>query len=216
MIAPIKPDHTPAPTKTAPEWHARFFEMLPAIRRQAHMSFHDLQPHTRREAVDEVVALVVVAVARLAELGKLDLAYPTPLAQFAIKQVRDGRQVGCRHTVRDVMSRYAQQQRSFRVGRLDHFDAEDNAWLQILVEDKRATPADTAACRIDFAAWLGLLSARRHKIAQVLATGESTSAVARQFRVSPARISQIRRELHQIWQQFQGEELPPARQLVPA
>jgi hypothetical protein len=73
-----------------------------------------------------------------------------------------------------------------------------------------------AASRIDFAAWLGMLSARRRKIAQVLAMGESTSAVARRFRVSPARISQIRRELHQIWQRFQGEELPSARQAVPA
>jgi hypothetical protein len=83
------------------------------------------------------------------------------------------------------------------------------------VDDKRATPADTAASRIDFAAWLDRLSARRRKIAQVLATGESTSAAARRFRVSP-RISQIRRELHQVWQRYQGEELLPARQAVPA
>jgi hypothetical protein len=211
MIA-IKPTHSPTALSTL-DWHARFFEMLPAIRRQARISFRDLPRHTRPEAIDEVIANVLVAVARLAELGKLELAYPTPLARFAIQQVRDGRQVGCRHSVRDVMSRYAQQQKGFRLGRLDHFDEAENAWMEVLVEDRRATPADTAASRIDFAAWLARLSARRRRIAKVLATGETTQVAARRFRVSAARISQIRRELHDTWRRFQGE-VPQGRSQV--
>jgi hypothetical protein len=37
------------------------------------------------------------------------------------------------------------------VGRLDHFDSQENCWREILVEDQQATPADTAASRLDFA-----------------------------------------------------------------
>jgi transposase-like protein len=73
------------------------------------------------------------------------------------------------------------------------------------VEDKRATPADVAACRIDFAEWLRRLTARLRKIALALAAGETTSAAARMFGVTPARISQIRQWLKESWEAFQGE-----------
>jgi hypothetical protein len=70
---------------------------------------------------------------------------------------------------------------------------------------KRATPADVAACRIDFAEWLRRLTARLRRIALALAAGETTSAAARMFGVSPARISQIRDLLKRSWEAFQGE-----------
>ena len=81
----------------------------------------------------------------------------------------------------------------------------ENAWQEIVVEDKRATPADTAACRLDFAAWLVRLPERHRRVAELLAASETTTAVARHVGLTPARISQIRRELHDAWRTFQGE-----------
>jgi hypothetical protein len=52
------------------------------------------------------------------------------------------------------------------------------------VENKRATPADIAACRIDFTAWLRLLPTVRRKIALALASGETTCAAAKKFGVT--------------------------------
>lgn len=69
------------------------------------------------------------------------------------------------------------------------------------MEDKRATPAEIA----DFEDWLSSLSRRQRKFANLLATGESTTAAARRFDVSLGRISQIRRELEYSWRAFQGE-----------
>ena len=100
-------------------------------------------------------------------------------------QVRQGRQVGTRLNVRDVTSRYAQQQKGFHVERLDQFNEEENCWQEIVVEDKKSTPADVAITRIDFADWLGKMSALRRKIAQCLATGESTFEAARAIRREP-------------------------------
>ena len=40
---------------------------------------------------------------------------------------------------------------------------------------------------------------------EALATGETTKKAAKRFRVTPGRISQLRRELQQNWQDFQGE-----------
>jgi hypothetical protein len=52
-----------------------------------------------------------------------------------------------------------------------------------------AGPAEVAAWRIDFAEWLRRLTARLRKIALALAAGETTTAAARLFDVSPARIA---------------------------
>ena len=73
------------------------------------------------------------------------------------------------------------------------------------MEDRSAGPAEVAATRIDFGDWLGTLSGKQRRIANTLATGESTGGAARKHRVSPARISQFRRELMEAWLSFQGE-----------
>ena len=76
--------------------HERFLAMLPRIRRQALIAFRDRGAEARQELAAEVVANAFCAYTRLVRRGKHDLAYPTPLAQFAIRQVRDGRRVGGR------------------------------------------------------------------------------------------------------------------------
>jgi hypothetical protein len=82
----------------------------------------------------------------------------------------------------------------------------DDEWKEVLIEDRRATPAEVAASRIDFADWLGTMSALRRKIAQCLARGESTLDAARRFALTPGRISQLRREFQASWQAFHGEQ----------
>ena len=78
-------------------------------------------------------------------------------------------------------------------------------WQDIVVEDKTATPADIVATRIDFADWLKSLGRKKRRIAKTLATGESTQATARKFKLCPGRISQVRSELRDAWHEFQGE-----------
>ena len=188
----------------ASAWHAGFLALEPAIRRKAKITFRNLAPELREEMVAEVVAGAMVAYARLFERGKVELAFASPLARFAIGQVLSGRTVGNRRRIREVLSEYAQQQNGFQVERLDCFDKEERCWREIVVEDKRTTPADVAACRIDFASWLQLLPIRRRQVALALAAGETTSAVAKRFGLTPARISQLRRWLKQSWDSFEG------------
>jgi hypothetical protein len=202
MIAMNEPHYS---ISTEPSSHAAFVAMLPAIRRAAQISFRKIRPELRDDLVEEVVANAFVAYARLVERGQVDRALPSPLARFAIAQVRAGRRVGNRLRIRDVMSGYAQFKKEFFVERLDSFDDEEDCWQEILVEDKRATPAEVAACRIDFAEWLRRLTARLRKIALALASGETTKGAAELFGLSPARISQLREWLKKSWEAFQGE-----------
>ena len=83
-----------AASKSTPDWHELFLRMLPAIRQHARIAFRHCNPEAREEAVQAVVCNACVAIARLAELGKLDIAYPGPLARYGVAQVRDGRMTG--------------------------------------------------------------------------------------------------------------------------
>jgi hypothetical protein len=199
-----------------PPWHTGFLAMMPLIVRYARVYFRHFNPEARAEAVAECLANALVAYVRLVELDKVSLAYPTVLARYAVAQIKDGRRVGGRLNIRDVLSAHCQQKKNIIVERLDHYDAEEECWKEALVEDRRAGPADTAAIRMDFAAWLRVLPSRLRMITKVLANGETTNAAARRFSVSPGRVSQIRGELCRAWHMYQGEivETPVAAKAV--
>jgi len=203
MIAFAKPTTR---TRTALELQSKFLELFPSLRRQARVAFRNEPPERRQDLVAEVLANCWVAYVRLMERGLDDRIFPTPLAQYAIRQVRAGRKTGSRLNVRDVSSEYAQRSRGFHVERLDRYDRDDQEWKELIVEDRKAGPAATAACRIDFHDWLASLPRKLRRIAETLASGESTKTAARRSRLSPGRISQLRRELEKSWESFHGEE----------
>ena len=173
-------DSTPQPTS------ALFEQMLPTIERYARHAFRRIREEQREELVAEVVANAFVAFCRLVERNKGDLAYPTVLARFAVKQVCSGRKVGTKLNVLDVSSLYAQRQKGIRVQSLQDAQQDNGSWQDVLVEDKRATPADIAAVRIDYANWLKSLSTRNRKVAALLSSGESTQKAAKRFSISSA------------------------------
>jgi hypothetical protein len=194
------------PKPATPDWHEAFLRMLPAIRQHARIAFRHYDPEAREEAVQAVVCNACVAIARLAEVGKLDLAYASVLARFGVAQVKDGRMTGSHLNIKDVMSSYCQRLKGVVVERIDHFDEEENCWQQAVVQDTRSAPVpDIVAFRCDFADWLGSLPRRNRRIAEYLSLGNRTSDAARKFRVSQGRVSQLRRELAESWKTFTGD-----------
>ena len=200
MIAHAKPSRS---EKSLSAWHEKFLAMMSIIRTGA---FRHLGPEAREEAVQAVLYNTCAAYARLVELGKADLAYPTVLARYGVAQVKDGRRLGGHLNCKDVSSEYCQRAKGLSLERLDKYDSKEDVWQKAIIEDRHAGPAEVAATRIDFSAWLGLLPRRLRKIATFLASGETTTAAAKRFRVSQGRISQIRRQLFEAWHRFQGDE----------
>jgi hypothetical protein len=188
-------------------WHEGFLRLLPAIRLHATVSFRRWDSESRAEAIQNCICNAAIAYARLYELGKVELAYAGALGRYAVAQTRQGRIVGNRTNVRDVSSSYAQSKKGLVLERLDHFDKTEESWEEIVIEDRHAGPFDIVRTKLDFRAWLRSLPIRLRRIAKFLAGGETTAAAATKFGVSPARISQIRSELLQAWQRFQGEAL---------
>jgi len=189
-------EHVSSPTSPA------FETLLPSIERFAAHAFRNVRTARREELVADVITIAYVAFRRLVGRGLVSLVYPTALAKFAVRQVRNGRQVGCSQNVRDAMSALAQRKHGFSVLPLPPHAAPGD-W-EALVEDRRANPADIAACRIDFRDWLARLKRFKRQVALQLAAGATTGDAARHFRLSLARVSQLRQELRADWDAFQG------------
>jgi hypothetical protein len=201
MIAPLRTNCLADETESV---NQRFLALLPQIQRQAQIALRGLRPEARDELTQEVTANAFCAFVQLVRRGRATLAYPTPLTDYAIRQIRSGRRVGCRLNVNDVLSGYAQRRKAFRVERLDNVDLAVGQWRAALVEDHHTPVDQQVAFRLDFPAWLSQLAPRQRRIAEFLAVGNSTSDAACRFRLSPARISQLRSWFRNHWEQFQG------------
>lgn len=180
------------------EWQRSFLELLPEIERRLRRAFHELTGDAKDEALQEATCHACRAYARLAQQKRGRVATAKSLARFAVRQFHAGRRVGHSMNINDVCSDYCQRRRGLRVQRLDL------SWQDMLIEDHTVTPAELAASRIDYPAFLDRLSARNRLIAETLASGEATSQVAKRFGISFGRVSQLRRELYLAWQQFHG------------
>jgi hypothetical protein len=192
--------------RPVPRWHKAFLAITPQIVGHARIAFCYLDTEAKQEAVQEVVCNALKAFVRLVQLGKANLAYPTVLAKYGVAQTRDHRKVGGHLNVHDVSSEYCQRLKGITGERLDKYDCEEECWQEVLVPDQTCTPAELAASRIDFPAWLRTLSRRDRKVAQFLAVGNRSSDAARKFGVCTGRISQIRKELAESWRRFVGDE----------
>jgi hypothetical protein len=183
-----------------------FVLIIPVIRNHARVSFCKMQPEEKEELIEECLANAFRAYARLLELGKHDLIYPTVLAKFAVKQVRSGRRVGGKLNCQDVLSLYAQKRKAIKIERLDRFDPEEQAWLEAVVEDTETPVPEQVAFRVDFPAWLKQYQVPKRRLAKTLALGYTTNEAARRFDLSASRISQLRRAFEKSWEAYQGEE----------
>ncbi len=194
---------SPAEESSTACWQSGFLGMLPTIKRILSYRFRNISDNeAREEALQEAECSACVAYARLASQGRAHVARPTSLAQYAVAHYWAGRRVGTALNIKDVCSVYCQRRKGARVRSLARWNAVQGGWREMLVEDRTASPADLAASRIDFAAFMASLSQRARRIAELLVIGESANHVAELLGVSAARISQIRRELQAAWESF--------------
>lgn len=183
-------------------WQAGFLKLLPAIQRDIQVAFRKLKGDHREEAVQEAICHCCLAYARLCRQGRPHVANATSLSRYAVLQYRVGRRIGNPMNIKDAMSSYCRYKKGVRVESLQQRLPSSDLWQEILVENAHVTPADLAASRIDYPQWLSTLGTFRRRIAEALATGETTKRAARLFRLSPTRISQLRRELMAAWEAF--------------
>ncbi len=189
-------------------WQAGFLSLLPAIQTHARIQFRRLPAERREEAIREAIASACISYQLLAARGKLRVAHPGPLADFAVRHVRTGRHVGGHQdAARDVLSPVAHQRHGVRLRSIDQIQPGSHTrdWMALAVADRNDSIPDTAAFRIDFAQWLRSQSRRDRRIIRYLIRGDRTCEIAGRLKISPSRVSQLRRKYEQAWRMYQGE-----------
>jgi hypothetical protein len=83
-----------------------------------------------------------------------------------------------------------------------HGQEQHDAYEERL-RDNTITPVpDQVVFRIDWPAFLRTLTGRERRMIRAMALSERTLDLSKQFEVSPARISQMRREFFEGWIRF--------------
>jgi hypothetical protein len=203
---------------SARDLHAQFLAILPRIERHARVYFRQLSAIKKEEALADVVALAWKWFCRLVERGKDVNAFVSALATYAARAVQNGRRLCGQLKAKDVLSERAQRRHGFRVEPLPlstrtcHEELNGlggqrqlDIYEERLQDNTRTPPDEQAAFRIDFPAWLRTRTHRDRRIINDMVVGERTMHLARRFGISPARVSQLRREYHQDWRRFTGE-----------
>jgi hypothetical protein len=202
---------------------ATFLSLLPRIQTHAQITFRAINcPDQKADKICETIALAWRWFRRLHEQGK-DISGFTMVFTYTIaRAVKSGRRLCGQEKARDVLSATAQQRHRFKVAFLPcstaashqhlyavpHGQHKHDAFEEMLHDDGRTPVPDQAAFRIDFPAWCQTLGERDRRLVYALMIGERTQDVARQFGLSPGRISQKRRQFHQDWHQFTADGEP--------
>ena len=179
-------------------WQSNFVAMLPEIQQKLRLAFCRLDHEAREDAMEEGIVHSLLAYLRLHEQGRADVATASSLAWYSSRQVKRGRPSAGSMNGKEPLSRYAQIGNGIQI-------EPHSKWIDMLVEDKRATVPDQVAAKLDVGAWFATLTKRMKEIAKDLAFGFSTSEVAKKYGVTAGRISQMRRMLEESWLMFQGE-----------
>ena len=193
-------------TASSADPHAAFLDVLPRLARVAAFHFRRVRcPDARADAVGETVALCWAWFARLADRGRRPHAFASALARFAALAVKSGRRLTGHERAAEALSPWAQARRRFAVARLPTAD-DGTGGVGEAVAANTVTPVpDQVQFRCDFPAWRNRLSAARRRVVDLLAVGHRTADVADAVGVSPARVSQLRRELAADYAAFCGD-----------
>ncbi len=190
--------------------HRQFEAALPSIDTALRYQFRRLPESHREEALADARAAAWAAWSGLLRRGKDPLAVGvTGIAANAARYVKNGRKVGNRNTgrgCRDIQHPAVRREHGLRVVAYEEVAGlHSGAWREWAAEDNRVTPAEEVCFRVDFQAWLAGLPARKRRMAELLAQGHGTGAVAKMLGVTPPAVSIARTWLEASWRAFQGE-----------
>ena len=215
----------PAPSAPTPagDLHAAFCSILPRIVLHGQIVFRGVKcPDSKEEALAEMVGLCWLWFLRLAAQGRDATEFVSALAVFAARAVRAGRRLNGQEKSKDVLSPVARYRHRFRVEPLPastrrpyeavygtvHGQQELDAFEERLHDNAVTPPPAAAAFRIDFPRWLLTRTERDRRLIADMVRDERTLDLAHRYGLSPARISQLRREFMVDWLRFCGERQP--------
>ena len=194
-------------SSNADGWQEGFLEMLPRIERYARRTFCKLCGEAKDDAVCEVIVSCLCAYCRLFQRNEVQRAFASTLVQYAVALYYSGRRVGTSQCSGDVYSRRPSRRSASSLLSIGAPQDQYGGWKEQLTDNHSTPIPDQVHFRIEFPRWLQAQTLRNRKIVEILSLGYTTAEVARQFRMSSGRVSQLRREFYESWNQFTGWKL---------
>jgi len=203
MIAIAKSNKTKA-HYTDEDIHAKFLELMPLITRIAKGAFQNYSYDRRADAIQSVLVSAFINIKQLAADGRLEDAYATPLARFGIYSYRVGRPAGIKSDALDV---FGERCRYLGRSKIKHYgiatEVTDSFESTATATDARYPVHKTVQIRIDFfQTWYRNQSPKDQKIIYDLAMGETTTDLAKKYKVTLGAVSQWRRKFANSWYEF--------------
>jgi hypothetical protein len=193
-----------------------FLALLPKLQKHAQIQFRSTACADRRaDKIAEVIALAWQWHVRLLERGKDVRQFTMVFIYLVVTAVKSGRRVTGMEKLKDVLSPRAQRRHGFVVdslsarpmpcqgGSLQREQKATSSYEERLHDNTVTPPADAAAFRIDFPQFLMTHSCRDRAVAMFLAQDHSAKEAAEEFKISPGRVTQLRKRWHKEWQAFQ-------------
>lgn len=184
--------------------HSSFLSILPRIELHARIFFRHVKcPNKKDDCIAEVAAIAWKWFQRLAEKGKDATQFVSALATLAARAVSSGRRLCGQSKAKDVLNELTQQRHSFTVSSLPNGSSlTGNVFDEALADNTVSPVPEQVAFRLDFPAWRLTRYERDRRLIDELMVGERTLDVAKRHGLSPARISQLRRDFHDDWLAF--------------
>lgn len=168
-----------------------FANQIPELTSMASAAFRHLDPEARAEAVQNTLALAWKAYEALIRQGRgSEDGIIKSCLWYSIRQTRAGRKAEGESRAKDVHKNAHRGRVSFEHAELKHFASDDTPIPEIV------------SFRIDVPAFLGTLTDRQRRMAELLMMGNTTSEVAREIGVTPGRVSQFRSEFYELFTVF--------------
>ena len=183
-------------------WQDGFLALLPRIDRHARRAFCNLRGEAKDDAVCEVIVSCLCAYCRLFQRNEVQRAFASTLARYAVALYYSGRRVGTSQCTGDVYSRRPNRRSASSLLSIGSPQDQYGSWKERLTDNHSTPIPDQVHFRIEFPRWLQAQTLRNRKIVETLSLGYTTAEVARQFRMSSGRVSQLRREFYESWNQF--------------
>ena len=186
---------------------AAFLAVLPVVCRHAQIQFRFVRcPHARDDLYQEALAYSLKWTRLLWSRGTDARDFPGALATYAVLAVRNGRRLCGMCPAKDALNPAAQARFGFTCEGLPAREpAVGNPLAAALACNTRSAVPAQVAFRIDFPAWLATRSARDRAIICALMCSVRTQDLAARYQLSPARVSQLRREFLASWLLFVGD-----------
>jgi hypothetical protein len=201
------------------ELQTQFLIILPRVELHGRIFFRCLTPDQKAELIQEMRALAWKWYLQLHKNGKNPSDFMKAFTTLLARAVFSGRRLVGKLKAKDVMNPFTQRRHGFAVEPLplsprtshDQLYSVPNGQelhdaFEERLRDNTTTPVpDQVQFRLDWPAFLATLSGRERRMIRVMAKNESTKDLARQFDLSPARISQKRSEFRDEWERFGSE-----------